>query len=163
MPYLQLEKLVQFFYSMDYDEKLPVEAELSLLQLHAKMFSLADEYIIPDLLSVAADKYSARCLKSWKSSEFLSSIHDVYNGTPPSVSLLRRVAYTAIRRNLPTMLNEEATAGHYERTITENPDFAKDLLRSYVNNPVFRHCYTCGSHQAMETLQVRCKHCKRGQ
>jgi hypothetical protein len=72
-------------------------------------------------------------------------------------------AYTAIRRNLPTMLNEEAIAEHYERTITENPDFVKDLLRSYVNSPVFRHCYTCGSHQTMETLQVRCKHCKRGQ
>lgn len=147
---------------MDYDEKLPVEAELSLLQLHAKMFSLADEYIIPGLLSVAAETYSARCLKSWESSEFLSSIHDVYNGTPPSVSLLRKVAYTAIRRNLSTILNEEATAGHYERTVTENPEFTKDLLRSYVNDPVFRHCYTCGSHRDMEILQARCKHRKRG-
>jgi speckle-type POZ protein len=155
--------MVQFFYSMDYDDTLPADADLSLFQLHARMFSLADEYMIPSLLSVAADKYSAQCLGSWNPSEFLSSIHDVYNGTPSRVSRLRRAACTAMRSNLPTMLKEEAIARHYDQTITENPEFAKDLLRSYVRDPVFRHCYTCGLHRIMETLQVRCTHCKRGQ
>ena len=90
---------------MDYDEVIPLGADVSVLQLHAGMFALADKYEILDLLSVAANKYSARCLTSWEPSEFLSSIPDVYDGTPPSISLYYRDAATAppsmgiVRRN----------------------------------------------------------------
>jgi hypothetical protein len=56
VPFLLLDKLVQFFYSMDYDEVLPADADDSLLKLHAKMFALADRFEISDLLSVAANK-----------------------------------------------------------------------------------------------------------
>jgi hypothetical protein len=163
VPFLLLDRLVQFFYNMDYDEVLPLYADVTILQLHARMFALADKYEIPDLPSVAADKYSARCLTFWKPLEFLSSIQDVYDGTPPSISLLRKIAYTAIRRNLPAMLNDETISKLYDQAVTEYPDFTKDLLQSYVINPVFRHCYTCSSHQRMEILQVRCKNCKKGQ
>jgi hypothetical protein len=148
---------------MDYDGTIPQDADVSVLQLHARMFALADKYEILDLLSVAANKYSARCLTSWEPSEFLSSIPDVYDETPPSISALRRHAYTAIRRNLPAMLNDQTISKHYDQTVTENPGFAKDLLQSYVVEPVFKHCYMCSSHQRMEVLQVRCKTCKKGQ
>jgi hypothetical protein len=154
---------VQFFYSMDYDEVIPVDADVSVLQLHARMFSLADKFEIPDLLSVAANKYSVRCLSSWEPSEFLSSIRDVYDGTPPSITLLRKIAYTAIRRNLPTMLNDGTISKQYDQTVADLPGFAKDLLQSYITDPVFWRCYTCRSHQCMEVLQVRCKRCKKGQ
>ena len=160
VPFLMLDKLVQFFYSMDYDDILPENADVFLLKLHAKMFALADRFEIPDLLSVVANKYSFRCLTSWEPLEFLSSIQDVYDGRPPSVSSLRRIAYTAIRRNLPAMLDDEIVLGQYDQTVTESPDFAQDLLRSYVMNPVFSRCYTCSSHQGMEILQVRCKQCR---
>jgi hypothetical protein len=160
---LLLHKLVQIFYSIDYDEAIPDDSDVSVLQLHAKMFALADKYEIIDLLSVAADKYSARCLTFWEPSEFLSSISDVYNGTPPSISALRRHVYTEIRRKLPAMLNDKTISEHYDQAVTEHPGFAKDLLQSYVVEPVFKHCYTCGSHQRMEVLQLRCKTCRKGQ
>jgi hypothetical protein len=60
------------------------------------------------------------------------------------------------------MLNDETISNHYDHAVTEHPDFAKDLLQSYVD-PVFKHCYVCRSHQRMEILQVRCKVCKKGQ
>jgi hypothetical protein len=163
VPFLFLDRLVQFLYNMDYDEVMPLDADLSVLQLHARMFALADKYEISDLLSVAANKYSARCLTAWEPSEFLSSIPDVYDGTPPSISTLRRHAYTAIRKNLPAMLNDETISNDYDHTVTEHPDFAKDLLQSYVVEPVFKRCHVCSSHQRMEILQMRCKVCKKGQ
>lgn len=148
---------------MDYDEVRPADSDVSLLQLHAGMFALADRYEVPDLLPVAANKCSVRCLASWKPLEFLSSVQDVYDGTPPSISLLRKTACTAIRRYLPAVLNDGSVSRHYDQIITENPDFAKDLLRSYVINPVFGPYYTCNSHQCMEVLQVRYKQCRKGQ
>jgi hypothetical protein len=160
---LLLHKLVQFFYSIYYDEAIPEDSDVSVLQLHARMFALADKFEIIDLLSVPADKYSARCLTSWELSEFLSSIPDVYNGTPPPISALRRHAYTAIRRKLPAMLNDKTIWEHYDQAVTVHPGFAKDLLQSYVVEPVFKHCYTCSSHQRMEVLQLRCKTCRKGQ
>lgn len=163
VPFLLLDKLVQFLYNMDYEDVLPADTDDSLLKLHAKMFALADRFDIPDLLLVAASKYSVRCLTSWEPIEFLASIRDVYKGTPPSLSSLRRAAYTAIRKNLPAMLDDETVLKRYDQTVTENPDFAQDLLRSYVTDPIFMRCYTCSSHQRMEILQVRCKQCRRGQ
>jgi hypothetical protein len=53
---------------MDYDDDIPLDADVSVLQLHARMFALADKYKILDLDSVAANKYSARCLTSWEPS-----------------------------------------------------------------------------------------------
>jgi hypothetical protein len=41
--HVHLRKLVGFFYSNDYDEDLPEEADISVLQLHAQMFLLADQ------------------------------------------------------------------------------------------------------------------------
>jgi hypothetical protein len=163
MPYVQLEKLVQFFYSLDYDETIPVEVDVSSYQLHAQMFALADLYDIPELLSVAAHKYLARCHNVWKPLELLSSIPDVYDSTPLSVPLLRNIACTAIRKKLPTMLEEEIVAGRFNETVIASPEFAKELLQSYINNPVFVHCSTCNSHQRMDVLQVRCNHCRKGQ
>jgi hypothetical protein len=154
VPHLFLEKLVQFFHNMDYDDGIPLDADVSVLQLHARIFALADKYEILDLDSVAANKYSARCLTSWEPSEFLSSILDVYDGTPTSIFPLRRYACTVIRRNLLAMLNDKTISNYYDHAVTEHPDFAKDLLQSYVVDPVFKRCYVCSSHQRMEILQV---------
>ena len=53
--YLDLKKMVNFFYSMSYDDDIPEVTEretvsrISLLQLHARMFALGDRYDIPGL------------------------------------------------------------------------------------------------------------------
>lgn len=60
MSYLELKKIVDFFYSMSYDDEIPKKTEqgadnhcFSLLQLHARMFALGDRYGIPGLRDVA--------------------------------------------------------------------------------------------------------------
>jgi speckle-type POZ protein len=157
-----LEKLVQFFYSLNYSDVIPVNTDTSPLQLHAKMFGLADEYGIPGLLPVAARKYLAQCVDSWEPSEFLTSIPDVYDAAPARVTMLRRIVCTAIRRVLPELLNEEAVAERYRKTLAENPEFATDLLQSYIDNPLYLRCPYCKIHEYMETTTnwyIRCKRC----
>lgn len=158
----ELKKLVAFFYDSDYDNELPDGTELSLFQLHTRMFALADQYDIPNLCVVAARKYFSQCDTSWKPMEFLASVRVVYETTPSSIKTLRHLVCKAIRKHLPQMLEDESVSKKYEETVIENPEFASDLLRIYVHNPLYGNCGTCRSSQPMETLQARCKKCGKG-
>ena len=166
--HLELKKMVQFFYSMSYDDDIPevtereTESLISLLQLHARMFALGDRYDIPGLRDVAVKKYSSRCAVSWKPLEFVESICDIYERTPSSLRHLRNAACIRMRKNLPNMLDDEAVANAYENVLDQVPDFTKDLLGIYVNAPLYGDCSTCGSNQAFEALQVRCNGCGKG-
>lgn len=157
--------MVQFFYSMSYDDDIPERETgsfISLLQLHARMFALGDRYDIPGLSEVAVNKFSSRCAASWEPLQFLESICDIYERTPSSVKQLRNAACIRMRKNLPKMLDDEAVATAYERVLTEVPEFTKDMLGIYVNAPLYGDCSTCGSNQAFHPLQVRCNGCGKG-
>ncbi|PSN58851.1 hypothetical protein BS50DRAFT_538210 [Corynespora cassiicola Philippines] len=162
MSHIELERMVAFFYEADYVEDLPDGAEVSPLQLHVRMFALADQYDIPDLGMIAAKKYSSRCTKPWIPMEFLESVRDVYDTTLMSNRTLRDMVCMTIRKHLPQMLDDEGIAELYEETLAESPEFAKDLLKSYVDCPFYGGCIACGSNQPMEALQARCKNCGKG-
>ena len=162
LAHYELERLVNFFYHGEYSHDLEENVDISLLQLHARMFSLADQYEIPHLGALAAHSFASRCTQSWLADEFLASISDIYETTPSSVAQLRVTACMEIRKHLPAMLHEKDAAEMYERTLTEVPDFAKDLLNSYVQHPLYRHCRWCNSNEPMEALQRRCLTCKKG-
>ena len=89
--YLELTKMVDFFYNMSYDDDIPEETEqetvpcISPLQLHARMFALGDRYDIAGLREAAVKKYSSRCATAWMPLEFLESISDLYERTPASI------------------------------------------------------------------------------
>lgn len=166
--YLELEKMVMFFYSMNYNDDIPEAAEretvsrISLLQLHARMFALGDRYDIPGLRDVAVKKYSSRCAVSWEPLEFLKSLYDVYERTPSSLRHLRNAACILMRKKLPKMLDDKAVAAAYEEVVIEVPEFTKDMLAIYVTAPLYGDCSTCGPNQAFEALQVRCNRCGKG-
>ncbi|KAF3031711.1 hypothetical protein E8E12_002363 [Didymella heteroderae] len=163
VPYRLLERLISFFYNMEYDEAPADSSSESTLQLHAQMFALADEYDIPELLLRAERKYWERCIKAWDSLEFLLSVPVVFEATPGSLLGLRQAACVAVRRYLPGMLEDAIVAKSFEKTLRENPAFAKRLLESYIETPLFGYCQTCRSDHAMEPLQTRCQKCNKGQ
>ncbi|KAJ6284636.1 hypothetical protein J3E71DRAFT_359388 [Bipolaris maydis] len=160
--HMELEKLVDFFYSSKYDDCLLERADISLLQLHARMFALADWYDIPGLSHLAVKKYSSRCTTSWEPLEFLVSLQDVYGDTPADIKPLRNTACWAIWRHLPEILDNKEVATMYNKTLSEIPDFTKDLLRCYVTIPFIGYCQSCHSYQQMEVLQGRCTKCNKG-
>jgi hypothetical protein len=163
VPYVHLRKMIDFFYSTDYDGDVLEVANTSVLQLHAQMFLLADQYDIPGLLSIAAKKFRARCIDSWDALELLQSMRDLYKLTPPSMIRLREFACVVIRGHLPEMLDDAVTAECFEKTVLEVPEFAKDLLIGYIDRPLMDYCDTCRSNQSMECLQTRCQNCNKGQ
>jgi hypothetical protein len=163
VPYVHLKKMVDFFYSTDYDEDPPEVANTSVLQLHAQIILLADQYDIPGLLFIAEKKFRARCVDSWDALEFLHSMRELYKLTPPSIIRLRETACVEIRGHLPEMLDDAVTEDCFEKTVLEVPDFAKDLLSGYINRPLMGYCGTRRSNQSMECLQTRCQNCNKGQ
>jgi hypothetical protein len=163
VPHVYLRKMIDFFYSTDYDEDLPEAADTSVLQLHTETFLLADQYDITGLLSIVAKKYWARCVSAWDALEFLHSLRNLYKLAPPSIFRLRKFACLVVRGHLPEMLDDAVTTECYEKTILEIPEFAKDLLHSYIHSPLIGYCDTCRSNQDMESLQTRCQNCSKGQ
>ena len=165
--YLELENMVDFFYSMDYDDSIPEDTKaeppphISPLQLHAQMFALGDRYDISGLRDVAVKKYSSRCAIS-EPLEIIGSVYDIYERTPTSIRQLRNLACIRMRDHLPKMLDEEGVRTVYQRVLIEVPEFSRDLLDLYVKAPLYGNCSTCCSHQAFEALQARCKLCGKG-
>lgn len=160
--------MVKFFYSLNYDDNIPEATEqetplhISSLQLHARMFALGDRFDILGLRDVAVKKYSSRCAIPLESLELIESIYDVYERTPASVRQPRNAACILLRKNLLKMLDNEAFATVYEKVLIEVPEFTRDMLKLYVEEPLNGDCSTCGSNQAFEALQVRCKRCGKG-
>src|SRR5271156_1713249 len=132
MSYMELKKMVNFFYSMNYDDEIPEETgdetrpPISLLQLHARMFALGDRYDVPGLRDMAVKKYSSRVAVPGAPLELLESIYDVYKGTPASVRQIRDTADVLVRKNLPKMLDEAAVATAYEKVLTEVPSLRRN-------------------------------------
>jgi hypothetical protein len=91
MSYIELKKIINFFYNINYDNKILKETEnktrlfISLLQLYARIFILENRYDIPDLRNTAVKKYSSRAIVPDISLELLESIYDIYKRTPTSV------------------------------------------------------------------------------
>ena len=156
--YLELKKMVQFFYSISYNNDIPKLTEretlslISLLQLHARIFALEDRYDIPGLRDVAVKKYSSRCAVSWEPLEFIESLYDVYERTPSSIRHLRNAAYIIMRKKLPKMLNDKAATATYKKVLIEVPEFTKDILGIYVTASLYGDYSTCSSNQAFKAL-----------
>lgn len=163
VPHHLLERLISFFYNMDYNKAPAESANESTLQLHAHMFALADQYDIPELFSRAKGKYWERCIKAWDSLEFLLSVPVVFESTPASLLELRQAACVAVRRYLPGMLEDSIIAESFEKTLRANPAFAKCLLENYIETSLFGYCRTCRPYHGLEPLQTRCQKCNKGQ
>ena len=51
----------------------------------------------------------------------------------------------------------------YDDVAAESPEFAKDLLSSYIRSPLLGYCYCKPDHlQTTEAVQMKCVACGRG-
>lgn len=160
------------------------DEELSALRIHARMFALADMYQVDGLQKLAVAKYGKAMNKNPRIEDILESIPDVYQLTPSSVRLLRSVAVLALRLQLErSKRSRQPTSGDpapsgsetrgaaktfmaaYNELATESPEFLKDLLYSYIRNPLLGHCLHCGGSDQLrptEALQMKCLACGKG-
>ncbi|PKX97833.1 uncharacterized protein P174DRAFT_502313 [Aspergillus novofumigatus IBT 16806] len=135
-----IDKLLQYFYTGDYtrlsEEDDSAYSHMSALQLHARLFAMADKYNMKDLCALSAEKYSSRLEKDFNIIEFLESSPDVYHLTAPQVQTLRNLVLHFARKNLENALHHSLHSKIYDDITCEVPTFTKDLLNSYIASPI---------------------------
>lgn len=64
--------------------------------------------------------------------------------------------------NVLKILNNKTFDTIYKKVLIKVSKFTRDILELYVEELLHGDCSTCGSNQAFEALQVRCKRCGKG-
>ncbi|KAJ5159932.1 uncharacterized protein N7482_006936 [Penicillium canariense] len=160
-------KLLSFFYTENYSDTIRTyetepPSSCSALQLHARVFVLADKYIVKSLLALCVEKYQRRLQFLSDPIEFIESISEVYALPPTSTRTLKEVVAHFARINISNYLHEETVQMAYNSVAQSVPKFVKDLLDLYIEAPLLGNCGNCGQHVPILALQGRCRQCRRG-
>lgn len=159
--------MVSFLYTENYSDRVQSSETkppslCSALQLHARVFVLADKYAVNNLLALCVEKYQRRLQSLCDPVEFIESIPEVYALPPTSTRALKEVAARFARINISNYLQEETVQIAYNSITESVPEFVKDLLDLYIAAPLLGNCGNCGQHVPMLALQGRCRRCRRG-
>lgn len=162
-----VQGMVDYLYTGSYDDKRSAASDeiiesTSAAKYNARMFALADKYQIDDLQTLSVRKYSNAIGERCVLNTFFESVPDVYLTTPDTARALRDAALSFARCHLGTSLQIPDIQMAFDKVSMDVPDFARELLNSFLKAPVRGSCSTCGPHQPMEILQCRCKTCGKG-
>ncbi|KAI1119089.1 BTB/POZ protein [Nemania sp. NC0429] len=159
-----VELMIQFFYHLDYkinavgtasgDKKLtPLDKETdplppcqssdvkvdSTLMIHAKVYALAQKYLIDDLKTIALRKFANYASRDWNRESFLDVAEAGYELTPESESGLRAAVVETFADH-PSLLGKQRM-----KDILMNADgLAYDLLAYISRTGVFKEIPSTG-------------------
>jgi hypothetical protein len=158
-----VEKMIEFLYTANYTvDDTQASPSPSNLTLHAELYAIADKYGLPSLAGEAKSQFlNTTTSTSWDAQDFLNSIYSIYNLTPESDRGLRDVAINCARSHSRELF-QGSVRELLQAVSLKVPDFAFDLLGSFIQTPVLGRCSTCGPNQKVECLQLRCLRCGRG-
>ncbi len=136
----------------------------SPMVLHARMASLADMYLVDGLRHLSEAKFKEAVHQETDTLVLLGAISEVYSLQFGSCRIFRDIIIGSIRERTAQPPFDVDIKGQLEGVIAEVPDFAIDLLKSYIYQPVLGRCHMCGRDQlvSVEPLQCRCKRCGKG-
>jgi len=157
--------MIEYFYTGDYDLHPSVENEtepFSVLELHAKVFALADKYDAHHLRKRAVDHYKHR-LEECDADEFLASIATIYQATGPTIRSLKDIAVEHAQTQLQRVARrQEDVRRTFSETVEAVPALARDMCGAWIGGRTRGSCRDRGSGQPLEILQARCMSCGRG-
>jgi hypothetical protein len=163
---LVIAKMIEYLYISKYEsvgvgEGTEKEA-LSELRLHAELYAVADKYGLPSLADHAKSRFIATIHDSWDPYGFLESINAIYTLTPGSNRGLRDVAVARTRLQGKKDFPEGRAHALMKRICLQVPEYAFDIVDSFMQKPILGRCRDCGPNQKVEALQLRCLRCGKG-
>ncbi|KAF3011203.1 hypothetical protein E8E13_011610 [Curvularia kusanoi] len=84
-----------------------LKGDSSQLLTHAKMFEMADKYVVSGLKQLCIEKYKQACLKFWDDSKFAESAYHAYSTTPTREKGLRNVVCKVISQHMSLLKKPE--------------------------------------------------------
>jgi hypothetical protein len=158
-----VEVMLKYFYTGRYNEPTNESKDLRLqLKVQVLTYNLADKYDVPTLMGLAERKFKYTLDKRPPAEEYLSVVRYAYIIPTPS-NALRTIAVDYARREFRDMMQSPAL-DILRTTLEDVPEFAFDVLQSFVKAPLRGRCSStsCGPNQEAEALQARCKKCGKG-
>lgn len=153
-----VRRMVDYFYIGDYATELTEEDRCkgasSVLVVHAEMFALADKYAIEGLETLAAYKYERDLRRQQDAHEFFLSIPAVYELTPGSSRGLRDKVLCFARERLGRFITLAEVKEEFDSLTIEMPEFAKELLDSFLRHPMMGYCYGCGRDKLVPVMPL---------
>ncbi|PMD15375.1 hypothetical protein NA56DRAFT_753909 [Hyaloscypha hepaticicola] len=156
-----VEVMLKYFYTGKYNEPINESKDLRLqLQVQVLTYNLADKYDLPTLMELAAEKFRNTLNEGSTAEEYLSVVRNAYIIPKPS-NALRTIVIDYARREFQNIM-QSPDLDILRATLQEEPEFAFDVLQSFVKAPLRGYCSRCGPNQEAKALQACCKKCGKG-
>lgn len=127
-----IDCMLQFFYHLNYDapEFGPVAEGANLdspleLVLHARIYAVAEKYMVDGLKAVAMEKFEKATASGWNKHDFLEAARETYTSTIDSDKGLRDIVVKVFHAHKLSLLDKEEAV----QLLTEVPVLAVHLLR----------------------------------
>jgi speckle-type POZ protein len=148
-----VRRMVDYLYTGNYAEQITATGingqteGISTLRVHAMVFALGDKYLIEGLLALSTANYSRALGRESNVRNFLRTLPDVYTLTPDSSRGLRDKAIKFAKEKLIVSLASPETKDIYENVAANIPEFIKELLDSFLQQPPlvrrYNKCFDC--------------------
>jgi hypothetical protein len=144
-----VRRLVDYLYTGNYAEQITETGMddqtdgISPLRVHAIMFALADKYLIKGLQTLSAANYAKTLGQEPNICNFIRSLPDVYTLTPDSSRGLRDEALEFAKAKLAVSLASPEAKDIYDDLAADIPEFIKELLDSFLQQPLVGGCHKC--------------------
>ncbi|RYN15717.1 hypothetical protein AA0119_g13004 [Alternaria tenuissima] len=142
-----VEAMLQFLYSFDYDASGSATGIASPMVFNVKVYSIADNYEIPALKTIASQKFKESVKTCWNMDDFPPAIAEVYGSTPPNDQGLRSVIVDVACEHITELLQKQGFCDILEETA----GFALDLVQVQAS--------TRGSNGKQTGTMYHCPNC----
>lgn len=139
--------MLQFLYSFDYDASGSATGIASPMVFNVKVYSIADNYEIPALKTIASQKFKESVKTCWNMDDFPPAIAEVYGSTPPNDQGLRSVIVDVACEHITELLQKQGFCDILEETA----GFALDLVQVQAS--------TRGSNGKQTGTMYHCPNC----
>ncbi|KAK2593349.1 Anaphase-promoting complex subunit 23 [Conoideocrella luteorostrata] len=160
--------MVEYLYTGNYtapyyNQKDKENDAISPPLFHAMMAELADKYLMSELQLLSVEKFKKIARHPWDCPILLPSIADIYSLQGESNKTLREILIESVREQITASQHFEFYLALNQAT-DEVPAFTKDLLFSFISQPVLSSCNNCGRGKAVpiKPLQCKCADCGEG-
>ncbi|PVH90219.1 hypothetical protein DM02DRAFT_548234, partial [Periconia macrospinosa] len=155
-----IEAMLEFMYTHDYNAI--GEGSSSPMLFNIKVYSLADKYDVPELKSLAENKFKDAVENCWDMDDFPYAIIQAYRATPFTDRGLRDVLVHAACKRIQSLLLKQGFCNVLDETV----GFASDMNQKKPEPPKQKEyrCPNCGNQGqgiAPSGLTCNCFHCGR--
>jgi hypothetical protein len=133
--------MLRYIYDLDfefYDSDDPPDCSIPLT-FYAKMYSMGDKYLLPDLKEAVKRRLKIDLPFCWDTDDFTQAIVETFESTPYNDGGLRKIFVKATRRHIDELLEKE----HFRRVLENATGFAADVIREMKSEDKDRPVFTC--------------------